>query len=57
MLKDHRVDLQALTEDEKGAWHRLPAWPDSVRGLTAIRRTYLVGRLSNGNSSLLLNMA
>lgn len=39
------------------AWHRLQAWPDSVSGLTAIRRTYLVGPLSNGNTSLLLNMA
>jgi len=61
VLKDHNVDPQALTEDDverlNRAWHRLPAWPDSVSGLTAIRRTYIIGPLSNGNTSLLLNMA
>jgi 2-haloacid dehalogenase len=61
VLKDHDVDTQALTGDDverlNRAWHRLPAWPDSVGGLTAIRRTYIVGPLSNGNTSLLLDMA
>jgi 2-haloacid dehalogenase len=61
VLKDHNVDPQALAEDNverlNRAWHRLPAWPDSVSGLTAIRRSYVVGPLSNGNTSLLLNMA
>jgi 2-haloacid dehalogenase len=51
VLKDHSVDLQALTEDDverlNRVWHRLQAWPDSVSGLTAIRRTYLLGPLSN----------
>ena len=60
MLKDHNVDPQTLTEDDverlNRAWHRLPAWPDSVSGLTAIRRTCIVGPLWNGNTSLLLNM-
>jgi 2-haloacid dehalogenase len=61
VLEDHGVDTQALTGDDverlNRAWHRLPAWPDSVSGLTAIRRTYIVGPLSNGNTSLLLDMA
>lgn len=38
-------------------WHRLPPWPDSVEGLAAVRRGYIVGPLSNGNTSLLLDMA
>jgi 2-haloacid dehalogenase len=39
------------------AWHFLPPWPDSVAGIAAIRRGYVVGPLSNGNTSLLLDMA
>jgi 2-haloacid dehalogenase len=39
------------------AWHFLPPWPDSVAGLSAIKRGYIVGPLSNGNTSLLLDMA
>ncbi|HVT70265.1 MAG TPA: haloacid dehalogenase type II [Trebonia sp.] len=39
------------------AWHFLPPWPDSVAGITAIRQGYVVGPLSNGNTSLLLDMA
>jgi 2-haloacid dehalogenase len=39
------------------AWHVLPPWPDSVAGIAAIRRHYVVGPLSNGNTSLLLDMA
>jgi 2-haloacid dehalogenase len=39
------------------AWHVLPPWPDSVAGITQIRKDYIVGPLSNGNTELLLNMA
>ena len=40
------------------AWHFLPPWPDSVAGITAIKQGgYIVGPLSNGNTSLLLDMA
>jgi 2-haloacid dehalogenase len=39
------------------AWHLLPPWPDSVPGITALKRDYIVGPLSNGNTSLLLDMA
>jgi 2-haloacid dehalogenase len=50
------VPTESLAELNK-SWHRLPAWPDSVEGLAAIRRRYIVGPLSNGNTSLLLDMA
>ena len=46
-------DLGALNR----AWHYLPAWPDSVAGIAAIKPGYIVGPLSNGNTSLLLDMA
>jgi 2-haloacid dehalogenase len=39
------------------AWHFLPPWPDSVAGIAAMKRGYIVGPMSNGNTSLLLDMA
>jgi 2-haloacid dehalogenase len=47
------AELDELTR----AWHFLPPWPDSVAGIAAIRRGYVTGPLSNGNTSLLLDMA
>ena len=38
-------------------WHRLTPWPDSVEGLARLRSRYVVATLSNGNVSLLVNMA
>ncbi len=37
-------------------WHRLRPWPDAVPGLTRLKQRYVIGPLSNGNVSLLLNM-
>ncbi|MFJ6077075.1 haloacid dehalogenase type II [Pseudarthrobacter sp. NPDC092419] len=51
-----RLDAESV-EKLNRSWHRLPPWPDSVEGLAAIRRCYIVGPLSNGNTSLLLDMA
>jgi 2-haloacid dehalogenase len=48
---EHEID--ALVH----AWHELPPWPDSVPGLTAVRAHYVIGPLSNGNTSLLTDMA
>ncbi|MDV6263241.1 haloacid dehalogenase type II [Rhodococcoides yunnanense] len=39
------------------AWHRLDPWPDSVPGLTRLRTEFIIAPLSNGNISLLLDMA
>ena len=39
------------------AWRFLPPWPDSVAGITQIKKAYIVGPLSNGNTGLLLDMA
>ena len=50
-----------LTEEKKvqlnRAWHRLNPWPDAVRGLKRLKKGYLITTLSNGNVSLLTNMA
>ena len=53
--------ITGLSEEEKyhlnQAWHRLAPWPDSVAGLTRLRRQFIVATLSNGNVALLTNMA
>ena len=53
--------LTGLTEGElvdlNFAWHRLTPWPDTVRGLTRLRKRYVLASLSNGNVALLVNMA
>ncbi len=47
------ADLDHLTR----GWHRLHGWPDSVAGLTRLKRKFIVAPLSNGNVALLVNMA
>ena len=51
-------DLPPAELDELNrAWHRLPAWPDTVEGLTLLKRHFTITTLSNGNFSLLTDMA
>ncbi|MGH7090678.1 MAG: haloacid dehalogenase type II [Stellaceae bacterium] len=38
-------------------WHRLMPWPDSVAGLTRLKRKFIIATLSNGNVRLLVGMA
>lgn len=38
-------------------WWRLDPWPDSVEGLTLMKKKLIIGTLSNGNVALLTNMA
>ena len=53
--------IKGLSEEEidyfNRAWHRLWPWPDSVGGLHRLSSRYIVSTLSNGNVSLLTNMA
>lgn len=39
------------------AWHRLDPWPDSVEGLHRLKARHVIATLSNGNVSLLVDMA
>jgi 2-haloacid dehalogenase len=56
-----RFRLTGLDEAEldhlNRAWHRLDPWPDSVPGLTRLKRRYILATLSNGNVALIVNMA
>ena len=53
--------LTMLSEPEKvslnKAWHRLRPWPDSVAGLTRLKRKFTIASLSNGNISLMTDLA
>ena len=54
-------DLRGLAESDidhlNRAWHRLDPWPDAVAGLSRLKARYVITTLSNGNLSLLTNMA
>lgn len=54
-------NLSGLSEQEldhfNKAWHRLTPWPDTVSGLNRLKTKYIITTLSNGNVSLLTNMA
>jgi 2-haloacid dehalogenase len=56
-----QFNIKGLSEEEidhfNRAWHRLWPWPDSVGGLHRLSRGYIVSTLSNGNVSLLTDMA
>lgn len=53
--------IKGLSESEKEnlnrAWHRLEPWSDSTSGLERLRKRFITATLSNGNVSLLVNMA
>lgn len=56
-----KFGLGCLTEEQKrhvnNVWHRLDAWPDAISGLSRLKSHYIIGSLSNGNVSLLTEMA
>ena len=53
--------VTGFTDAEKDhlnrVWHRLTPWPDAVEGLTRLRQKFILATLSNGNISLLVEMA
>src|SRR5262249_50424698 len=61
VLRSHELDPGAFAPAEldalANAWHTLPPWPDSAQGIRQVKRDYIVGPLSNGNTALLVDMA
>src|SRR5580698_4851715 len=59
LLKEFHIT--GLSEAEKDhwnrVWHRLKPWPDSIAGLTRLKKKYTIAPLSNGNVALLTDMA
>jgi 2-haloacid dehalogenase len=56
-----KFDIGFLSENQKRdlnlVWHRLRPWADSVEGLSRLKQQFTIVTLSNGNLSLLSNMA
>jgi 2-haloacid dehalogenase len=48
---------EAETDALNRAWHRLQPWPDSVSGLTRLKKKFIIAPLSNGNISLMTDLA
>ncbi len=55
------LKITGISEAEKAhfnhVWHRLYPWPDSIAGLTRMKKKFILSTLSNGNVSLLVDMA
>ena len=55
------LGIESLSQDQiqhlNHAWHRLNPWPDSVEGLSRLKKRYIIATLSNGNVALIINMA
>jgi 2-haloacid dehalogenase len=56
-----RFGIETLPDDTLHdlniAWHRLPAWPEVPEALARLKRRYLIAPVSNGNISLMVNLA
>ena len=56
-----RFNLSDLAEDAardlNRAWHRLDGWPDAAPGLARLKRKYMLAPVSNGNISLMVDLA
>jgi len=48
---------EADTDALNRAWHRLQPWPDAVGGLTRLKKLFIIAPLSNGNISLMTDLA
>jgi 2-haloacid dehalogenase len=48
---------EAETDDLNRVWHRLRPWPDAVAGLTRLKKKFIIAPLSNGNISLMTDLA
>jgi 2-haloacid dehalogenase len=56
-----RFGVRGLGEDTLRAlnlaWHRLDGWPDSAAGLVRLKQKYWIAPVSNGNISLMVDLA
>ncbi|MFO1271864.1 MAG: haloacid dehalogenase type II [Rubrivivax sp.] len=59
VLKNYKLDrVDEWTRRELNlAWHRLDAWPDVAPGLVRLRERYRLAPCSNGNISIMVDLA
>ena len=59
LLKQDKIE--GLSEEEKVSWahvwRRLKPWPDSVEGLSRLKKKYIISPMSNGNVALMTSLA
>jgi 2-haloacid dehalogenase len=48
---------EGILDDLNLAWHRLEAWPDSAPGLKRLKTRFWIAPVSNGNISLMVDLA
>ena len=59
-LKQHHIFNHFTIQERKHMWlmwHRLNAWPDSVKGLNQLKKHFIIGTLTNGNVRLVIDMS
>ena len=58
LLAQHAIEMDEPSRRALNrVWHRLTPWPDAVEGLTRLKARFTITTLSNGNISLLTEMA
>ena len=59
VLRDFGLDAvdEAARSELNRAWHRLDAWPDVRPGLARLRQRFRIAPCSNGNISLMVDLA
>ncbi|KAH8116897.1 haloacid dehalogenase [Phellopilus nigrolimitatus] len=63
MLSSERWSYMKIAWDERQlkevnmVWHRLDGWPDSSKGLYALKKKFIISTLTNGNIRLMADMA
>ena len=59
LLEQYKI--RQLSEEEKvnwaHVWRRLNPWPDSVEGLSRLKKKYIISPMSNGNVALMTYLA
>ena len=58
LLNHHGIMLDEATIDRVNHfWHQLEPWPDVQNGLQRLKEHYIIGTLTNGNLSLMVDVA
>jgi len=59
ILKPFGLDdlVDPVRDELTRAWHRLDAWPDTAPGLARLRPQFLLAPCSNGNISIMVDLA
>lgn len=61
LLIRHGVEAGSIQASDidtwSAAWEKLDPWPDSVEGLTRLKRRFAIGPISNGHIAGMMNLA